>query len=216
MATASLSKRQTDILDGIGSFARENDFPPTVRDIQKICNISSTSVVDYNLKILEKQGFISRRKDIARGIELLDGKDASNSFKTTRIPVLGKIAAGFPLPVFGDVLADVESAEYIDLPPGQKHQDLLYGLRVEGTSMIDSCIDDGDVVIIKSGPQAENGQTVVAWLVQEEEATLKKIYFHPHGVIRLQPSNSTMAPIFVAADNISIRGTVVSVVRQYT
>jgi repressor LexA len=78
------------------------------------------------------------------------------------------------------------------------------------------CIDDGDVVIIKASDTAQNGQTVVAWLRQEEEATLKKIYFHENGVVRLQPANSNMAPIFVAADNISVRGTVVSVIRQYT
>ena len=111
--------------------------------------------------------------------------------------------------------SDEFDSEYIDVPGGISRDENLYGLRVEGTSMIDSCIDDGDVVIIKATDTAQNGQSVVAWLIQEEEATLKKIYFHENGVVRLQPANSNMAPIFVAADNISVRGTVVSVIREY-
>ena len=146
-------------------------------------------------------------------------RDSNRTTKRSayKVPVLGKIAAGYPLPVYGDMVvgSDEFDSEYIDVPGGISRDENLYGLRVEGTSMIDSCIDDGDVVIIKATDTAHNGQTVVAWLIQEEEATLKKIYFHENGVVRLQPANSNMAPIFVAADNISVRGTVVSVIREY-
>ncbi len=217
MDESNLSKRQLQIKEAISSFWEENELPPTVRDIQGICNISSTSVVDYNLKILQKKGIVTRRKDVARGIELVGSNGRVFKGSTNKVPVLGKIAAGSPLPVFGDNLAGLDefNSEYIDVPGGIAKEEGLYGLRVEGTSMIDSCIDDGDVVIIKSTDSAQNGQTVVAWLIQEEEATLKKIYFHENGVVRLQPANSNMAPIFVAGENIQVRGTVVSVIREY-
>ncbi len=218
MEEVKLSKRQEQIIEAISSFSKENELPPTVRDIQRICNISSTSVVDYNLKILEKKNLVNRRRDVARGIELNDITGRSSKVNGGKVPVLGKIAAGHPLPVYGDVLAGMDEydTEFIEISGEISAREGLYGLRVEGTSMIDSCIDDGDVVIIKSSNTASNGQTVVAWLIQEEEATLKKIYFHENGVVRLQPANSNMAPIFVAADNISVRGTVVSVIRNYS
>ena len=217
MDESKLSNRQLQIMEAISSFSEENELPPTVRDIQGLCNISSTSVVDYNLKILQKKGLVTRRKDVAHGIELSEGNNRTTKRSAYKVPVLGKIAAGYPLPVYGDMVvgSDEFDSEYIDVPGGISRDENLYGLRVEGTSMIDSCIDDGDVVIIKATDTAQNGQTVVAWLIQEEEATLKKIYFHENGVVRLQPANSNMAPIFVAADNISVRGTVVSVIREY-
>ena len=117
MEEVKLSKRQEQIIEAISSFSKENELPPTVRDIQRICNISSTSVVDYNLKILEKKNLVNRRRDVARGIELNDITGRSSKVNGGKVPILGKIAAGHPLPVYGDVLAGMDEydTEFIEI-----------------------------------------------------------------------------------------------------
>ena len=192
----------------------ENGIPPTVRDIQKACDISSTSVVDYNLDKLEQAGYINRRPDVARGIKILDqdGQPVSNA---PRVQIVGAIAAGIPIPAWSTEAS--ESSQEFDTvevaPELQRQHGTLFALRVKGTSMIDALIDDGDVVIIKPSDTVNNGETVVAWLKEEEETTLKKFYAEGSQV-RLQPANSTMDPIYCAADNVEVRGKVVSVIRQ--
>ena len=190
-------------------------MPPTVRDIQKACEISSTSVVDYNLRLLDRDGYLNRRPDVARGIELLD--DSGQPVSTVpRVQIVGRIAAGAPLPVFsGEGSASGQEFDTIEVAPDlTRRHGRLYALEVQGQSMIDAFIDDGDVVIVKPAQQAEQGEMVVAWLKEEEEATLKK-YYPEGGRIRLQPANSSMDPIFCTADNMEIRGKVVSVIRKY-
>ena len=192
----------------------ENGIPPTVRDIQKACDISSTSVVDYNLDKLEQAGYINRRPDVARGIKILDqdGQPVSNA---PRVQIVGAIAAGIPIPAWSTEAS--ESSQEFDTvevaPELQRQHGTLFALRVKGTSMIDALIDNGDVVIIKPSNTVNNGETVVAWLKEEEETTLKKFYAEGSQV-RLQPANSTMDPIYCAADNVEVRGKVVSVIRQ--
>ena len=175
-----MPERRRRILNYIQEYISDNGFPPSVRDVQKACDISSTSVVDYNLRILDRDGYLNRRSETARGIELLDrqGRPVSNA---PRVHVVGNIAAGSPLPAFSTEGAE-SSAEYdtVEISPDlQRRYGKLFGLMVEGTSMIDALIDDGDVVIIKPSEQAETGEMVVAWLREEEEATLKK--FYPEG-----------------------------------
>ena len=210
-----LSIRRQRILEFIQQFIQENGIPPTVRDIQKACDVSSTSVVDYNLRLLNRDGYLNRRPDVARGIELLDdeGQPVSNAPK---ICIVGKIAAGQPLPVFSSEEAVAGSDfDTIDISPElNRRHGKLFGLTVQGTSMIDALIDDGDVVIIEATERAENGDMVVAWLKKEEEATLKKFYLEGDRV-RLQPANSQMDPIYCAADNVEVRGKVVSVIRKF-
>lgn len=210
-----LPVRRQRILDFIQSFIEENGLPPTVRDIQKACEISSTSVVDYNLRILNRDGYLNRRPDVARGIELLD--DMGQPMSTVpKVQVVGRIAAGSPLPAFStEESSSGQEFDTIEVSPElTRRHGRLYALEVQGQSMIDALIDDGDVVIIKATELAEPGEMVVAWLKEEEEATLKK--FYPEGEqIRLQPANSSMGPIFSSADNVEIRGKVVSVIRKY-
>ena len=207
--------RRQQILNFIQEFIQDNGLPPTVRDIQKACNISSTSVVDYNLRLLDRDGYLNRRPEVARGIELLDesGQPVSSAPK---VSIVGSIAAGLPLPVFSAegsaTAAEFDTVEVApDLP---RRHGKLYAPQVKGTSMIDALIDDGDVVIIKPVLQAENGDTVVAWLKQEEEATLKKFY-QEGSQVRLQPANSQMGPIYCAASNVEIRGKVVAIIRKF-
>ena len=211
-----LPRRRQQILDFIQEFIAENGIPPTVRDVQRACDISSTSVVDYNLKILDRDGYLNRRPDVARGIELLDeaGQPVSNG---PRVQIVGGIAAGLPIPVFStEEAASSEEFDTIEVSPDlPRRHGKLYGLTVQGTSMIDALIDDGDVVIIKPAREASNGEMVVAWLKDQEEATLKKFYLEGDQV-RLQPANSQMEPIYCPAENVEVHGKVVTVIRKFT
>ena len=207
--------RRQRILAYIQEFLTDNGVPPTVRDIQKACAISSTSVVDYNLRILDRDGFLNRRPDMARGIELLD-KVGNPLSSAPRVQIVGIIAAGSPIPAFSTEEAG-SSAEFDTVEVAtdlQRRHGKLFALAVKGTSMIDALIDDGDVVVIKPAQQAEPGEMVVAWLKEEEEATLKKYY--PEGKrVRLQPANSQMDPIYCDASNLEIKGKVVAVIRKF-
>ena len=211
-----LSAKQKMMMDFIREFKEENSLPPTVRDIQKACGISSTSVVDYNLRLLQRDGYLRRRPDVARGIELLDEPSratrGASSFHS--IPVMGYIAAGEPLPVAGaDGWAPGDAQETIDVSSNmvRGHRN-LYALKVKGTSMIDALVDDGDIVLVEPLRQAENGEMVVARLKLENETTLKRLY-NEGDTVRLQPANAYMEPIYSPADNVEVQGKVVGVLR---
>lgn len=207
-----LSRRQRSILEFIEEFLIENDYPPTIRDIQGELGISSTSVVDYNLKVLEGRNYIRRNKNISRGIELV-GR-ATGRRNIVAVPLIGQIAAGLPIPVPGDLEGAFET-ELIelsgDLVPDNGRD--LFALRVKGHSMVDALINDGDIVLLRRQETCENGETVAVWLKEQKETTLKKIYFEGARV-RLQPANVTMEPIYTEADNVEIQGKLVTVVRS--
>jgi repressor LexA len=209
-----LSRRQRAILDYIERFLDENDYPPTIRDIQGELGISSTSVVDYNLKVLEAHNLIRRNRNISRGIELVNRSTGRRN--VVAIPVIGQIAAGQPIPVPDDVnMQDpLETIELsTDIVPDSGRN--LFGLRVKGHSMVDSLINDGDVVLLKQQQTAENGDTVAVWLRDEKETTLKKLYREGDRV-RLQPANVTMDPIYTSPDNVEIQGKLVTVLRSFS
>jgi repressor LexA len=204
-----LSERQRAILKFIREFVERKSYPPSVRDIQEACGISSTSVVDYNLRLLEREGHIRRDREVSRGIELTD-RPRSQSL---RVPLLGAIAAGSPIPVpTAGTLAAAE--ESVPVPETMlKGRSDVYALRVKGTSMIDALVNDGDVVLVRHQRTAEPGEMVVAWLKSEEETTLKK-YYPEDGKVRLQPANATMQPIYTDKRNLEIQGKVVGVLRD--
>jgi repressor LexA len=203
-----LSPRQERMIQFIREFRARHGYPPTVREIGAAAGISSTSVVDYNLNILEKAGIIKRDREISRGIDLIG--EAGEMQSAFSVPIVGQIAAGQPIEALeGAVETLALSAELA--PEG------AYALRVKGRSMIEDLIDDGDLVIVKPQPTAENGEIVVA-LIRDEtnpegSATLKRLY-REAGRVRLQPRNPDMAPIYVSADHLTIQGKVVSVIRQ--
>jgi repressor LexA len=207
-----LSRKQQAILQFIETFLEENDYPPTIRDIQNELGISSTSVVDYNLKALEARGVIRRNSKISRGIELVNRGPARRN--VVSIPIIGSIAAGLPIPFPGD-LEGSDVAEIVevgsDMVRGSGQG--LFALRVKGQSMIDALIDDGDVVVLKQQETCENGETVAVWLKDQRETTLKKFYLEGDRV-RLQPANSTMEPIFTPAENVAVQGRLVTVLRS--
>ena len=210
-----LSARQQAILDFIGDYLDEHQYPPTIRDIQNGCDISSTSVVDYNLRILQREGHLKRESEVSRGIELLDGVTRGSRRDIFRVPVLGNIAAGAPLPIPSADSRYSEEIESVDLPSSVTGgSSEVFGLRVKGSSMIDALVADGDLVLLEPTVHAENGDMVAAWLEDVEEATLKRFYLEGD-TVRLQPANETMEPIMVPAENVAVRGKVVGVVRSY-
>ena len=209
---AQLSAKRKQIVDFILRFVEDKGYPPTVRDIQSGCGISSTSVVDYHLKVLEKEGHIRRDPEVSRGIELL-GR-ASSPLKV-QVPIIGQIAAGEPIPVPGseswDTTAGADFLEVTaDLTRGRQD---VYALKIKGVSMIDALINDGDMVLMQHVNTVDNGEMAAVWLKAEKEATLKKIYMEP-GRVRLQPANSQMQPVYVDPENVEIQGKVIAVIRR--
>jgi repressor LexA len=201
----------------IREFLTENGYPPSIREIGKAVGISSTSVVNYNLNILEKKEFIGRDRTVSRGIRLLgEGSVAGGVLeRMIRIPLLGRIAAGSPLPVPGSDFS-LFGGETVELARGiLPEQEDLYALQVRGDSMIDALINDGDIVVMKHQQQASNGDMVAVWLKDKEETTLKHFYLEGKNV-RLQPANPTMQPSYVPAANVEVQGKVVMVIRQLT
>jgi repressor LexA len=206
-----LSRRQQSILEYIESFTDERSYPPTIREIQEGLGISSTSVVDYNLNVLEQHNVIRRNRNISRGIELATRSTGRRG--VVAIPVIGRIAAGEPIPVPDD-LTSQEHADTIELGSDVLglRTDGLFALRVKGHSMVDALINDGDVVVLRQQQTCENGDTVAVWLRDERETTLKRFY-HEGDRVRLQPANVTMSPIFTTPANVDIQGKLVTVVR---
>jgi len=207
-----LSRRQQDILGFIETFSDDRAYPPTIREIQEGLGISSTSVVDYNLKVLEQRNLIHRNRNISRGIELVGRPVPRRGIVS--IPVIGQIAAGEPIPVPDDIA----SAEYLDtIDLGAEvlggRTDGLFALRVRGHSMVDALINDGDVVVLRQQSVCENGDTVAVWLREERETTLKRLY-HEGERVRLQPANVTMAPIYTDTSNVEVQGKLVTVLRS--
>ena len=207
-----LSAKQRGIFEYISSFIDDHDYPPSIRQIQEHCGISSTSVVDYNLRILEKMGYIKRDREVSRAIEVTHG--ASRRGRIVPVPIVGTIAAGAPIavPEAGDLTSD--EYETIDVSPETigNRQD-VYALKVKGTSMIDALVNDGDVVVLERTASAKDGDTVAAWLENEQETTLKKFY-REGDKVRLQPCNQTMGPIYTAASNVVVQGKLIAVHRS--
>lgn len=208
---SGLSPRQQRILDHIKGFVRANGYAPAIRDIQKELNISSTSVVAYNLRALESKGFIRRSDKISRAIELLMTEAPAQPLGIT-VPLLGVIAAGQPIPIPGE--ADVEDEVLVpEQIAGADKLKGVYALRVKGYSMVDALIADGDIVLLQYQETAENGQMVAARIRDENEVTLKRIYWEGTQV-RLQPANVTMEPMYYPATNVEVQGRVVGVIRS--
>ena len=208
-----LSARQDRMLQFIQDFLEDNRYPPTVRDIQAGCEVSSTSVVDYNLRILQREGYLRREAEVSRGIELLGERAARGLRDLVSVPVLGSIAAGDPLSIPTSDSWRTDELEKLDLPTFlTQGKDDVFALRVKGESMIDALVADGDLVLMEPVDQPQSGDMVAAWLTDREEVTLK--HFHmQNGMVTLQPANSTMEPIIVPAENVRVQGRVVGVVR---
>lgn len=213
----TLSDRQQLILSFIEEFIEEHDYPPTVRDIQSGCGISSTSVVSYNLDRLKESGALSRDSEVSRGLKLAGQKVGSSghiSIETVAVPLLGTIAAGSPFPMpENDTWSDLSGQELIDLPqaivgPGNG----LYALKVRGESMIDALISDGDLVIMEQTSTVRNGQMAAVRIKSDNSTTLKH-YYAEGARTRLEPANSQMEAMTFNSDDVEVLSRVVGVWR---
>jgi repressor LexA len=210
-----LTARQKRMLEFIQRHLRETGYPPTIREIGKAVGISSTSVVNYNLNVLQEKGYIQRARETSRGLRIVGTAAAPAACEEYSVPIAGYIAAGEPLrlPETDFSLTDYESITLTQdiLPPAPD----LFALRVKGNSMIDALVNDGDIVVVRRQDQASNGDMVAAWLVDEGETTLKRFFWEKDANrVRLQPANPQMQPIFVHPANLEIKGKVVAVIRQ--
>ncbi len=199
-----ISDKQQEILEYIKSQIIERGFPPSVRDICTAVHLKSTSSVHSHLETLEKNGYIKRDPTKPRAIEILDDSFNMIRREMVSVPVVGHVAAGKP------ILAEQNIEEYIPFPAEYITRNQAYMLHVQGESMVNAGILDGDLVLVESCNTAHNGDMVVAMI--EDGATVKRFYKEDDH-IRLQPENDSMEPIIVK--DCSILGKVRGVFRLF-
>jgi len=193
----TLTKRQHDVLEFVKRFRQNRGLAPTLEEIATELHVSKVTIFEH-LQALERKGYIRKTRNHSRSLEIVDPRDGSNV-----VPILGRVAAGVPI-------------EPIEVPEEFRLSDLVpsngcYLLKVEGNSMIDEQIRDGDYVLVERRETAENGETIVA-VVHGEGATLKKFY-RERDHVRLQAANAEVAPI--RARDVKIQGIVRGVIRRY-
>lgn len=214
MARGKLSDRQRKMLDFIRMFGLENGYPPSIREIGRGVDISSTSVVNYNLNRLVEQGYLDRDQNVSRGLRLTE-KLTSQVNDIVRVPLVGRIFASEPVPVPSTDSPMFGADEAIEITQNLLSSTAdLFALEVKGDSMIDAMIGDGDIVVMQRRPEWSNGDMVAVWLKDKEETTLKHIYLEGD-TVRLQPANPTMKPIIIEdPENLEVQGKVMLVLRQ--
>ena len=224
----TLSKRQRNILDYIWRYQQKTRRPPTIREIGLEVDISSTSVVNYNLNKLKEKGFLDREAEVSRGLRLTDKAqalygvvaDAVNGAgaaleRMINVRLVGDIVASEPVEVGHDGFSSYDEEDTLSLSANliKGRPEDLFALRVRGDSMIDAMVNDGDIVVMRQATEARNGDMVAVWLNRSGTTTLK--YFYNEGArVRLQPANPTLGPIFVDPEDVSIQGKVMMVLRQ--
>ncbi len=203
-----LSARQKDILRYMDYYMTTHGFPPTIREIGAATHINSTSVVNYNLNKLVQAGHLERRGKVSRGMRLTNWRAGDGLL---RVPLAGRIVASAPVEAWAD-----GSGNTLEVAPamlGNNPPTEVFALTVQGDSMIDAMIADGDIVLLRRVETAANGELVAVWLADEETTTLKRFFLEGERV-RLQPENPTMDPIYVDAAQCRVQGKVVAVIRH--
>jgi repressor LexA len=226
-----LKDRHKQILEVIENYRAENGYAPSYREICAQTDITSTSMVNYYLEQLEEMGYIERKENISRSLKIKRAarekveraigkvREVADSLsEPLNIPILGRIVASEPVPIpesdFN--LFDAESVVdvAVSLIPRNVEKETLFALEVEGDSMVDAMVNDGDIIIMKPAKEAQNGEMVAVRLKEQNETTLKRYYFEGDRV-RLQPANPTMDPIYVdPSTDLEIQGKVVLIIRQ--
>ena len=220
---SQLSDKQQSIYNFIIEYFNLNGISPTIEDVKVGCQISSKSVVSYNLEILENKGFLDRKKGIARSITRIEGLNADKSKlkDIVSIPLISTISAGIPLELTTseEIIASQNSDfDSIDFPTSMvpNHSNLV-AVKISGDSMIDDSIEDGDIVILDCSKNKnwvpKNGEMIVA-RIDEDTATLKRI-FKRGKEIELRPSNKSYSSIITNEKNVIIDGKVVALVRKF-
>ena len=206
----ALTKRQKEVLNYLVAFINKNGYSPSFEEIARALKLTSLATVHKHLSTLEKKGFIRRGYNQSRSIEVTQlpktVREEILDRHVIELPLAGKIAAGRPL----EAVEQNEKISLADFAHGEK----TFVLQVRGESMRDDHILDGDYIVVEQTQVANTGEIVVA-LVGDDDATVKRFYREPGGKIRLQPANSSMAPIVVPAQDVKIQGRVVGVLRKY-
>ena len=206
MGQGKITAKQQEILTYIKECILKKGYPPAVREICEAVHLKSTSSVHSHLESLEANGYIRRDPTKPRAIEILDDEFALNRREMVQVPIIGTVAAGEP------ILAQEHIEDYFPIPAEILPNTDTFMLKVKGESMINAGILDGDRVIVRQQPTAENGDMVVA-LTEENEATVKRFY-KEDGYYRLQPENDHMDPIIIHGE-ITILGKVIAVMRFF-
>jgi repressor LexA len=201
----NLTPRQVDVIVAIRNYRHLHGYSPTMQELADQLGTSKVTIFEH-VGALEKKRILRRDKHKARSLEICADCPLPDEDRSTKLPLLGNIAAGSPIEA-------VEQREEIDLESLFQSTRGVYVLRVRGESMIEDHLCDGDFVVIERREQARNGEQVVA-LLDSGEATLKRFY-REGNKIRLQPANSTMEPRFVDADKCRVQGVVIGVLRTY-
>ena len=197
-----LTKRQKELLDYLTAYIEQHGYAPTLEEIGRNFSLGSLATVHKHLQNLERKGHIRRQANRSRALEIMPRNGAH---ATVQVPLLGRVAAGTPI-------EPVENAEAVELPEELLGRGETFALRVQGDSMKNDGILDGDVVVVESRTAVENGATVVALV--RGEATLKR-FFRAGSRVRLEPANERIDPIVAAAEDVEVRGEVVALLRRY-
>ncbi len=201
----ALTRRQSEILDFIRAYCKENGYAPTLQEIGGQFGLSSVATVHKHVGQLVSKGYLSReRPNASRDLAVVGGMERTGG--VVAVPLLGTVAAGVPIEALPD-------AEEIMLPETWLGRRRTFALRVRGNSMIDEQIRDGDVVVVEERETARNGETVIA-LVDGENVTVKQ-YQRQGATIRLIPANATMEPMEFSEERIRIQGVVTGVLRRF-
>jgi repressor LexA len=199
-----LTKRQKEILDFVGDFLEEHGYAPSFEEIAERFEYASLATVHEHLENLRAKGYIRKGYNESRSIELVP---TEMTVAAVPVPLMGNVAAGEPI----EAIAEQET---VAVPEDMLGRGEHYVLRVNGDSMIEEQIRDGDYLIVKQRETAHNGEMVVA-LVDQESATVKKFYRETDGRVRLQPANAAMEPMYFGEDRVLVQGIVVGVIRRY-
>ncbi len=229
-----LSERHRKIMEFLTKFQESNGYSPSIRQIGDSIDVKSTSLVDYYLNQLHEMGYIDREDRISRSIRVLKSISSGPSLTNVvneaiqkagdvlagmvRIPIAGRVVASAPLPMPTSDLSYMDPETSVDIArsllPTRDVSD-LFALEVDGDSMVDAMVNDGDIVVMKKAQSANNGDMVAVWLDDKDETTLKYFY-KENNRVRLQPANPNMEPIYINnPKNLRIMGKVVMVIRQF-
>ncbi len=199
-----LTKRQKQILDYLQEYLEDHGYAPSFEEIARHFRFASLATVHEHLENLQRKGYIRKGYNESRSIEVVP---TEMKVSAVPIPLMGTVAAGEPI----EAIADQET---VAVPEDMLGRGEHYVLRVNGDSMIEEQIRDGDYVVVKQRETADNGEMVVA-LVDQEAATVKKFYREQDGRVRLQPANAAMEPMYFGSDRVLVQGIVVGVIRRY-
>ncbi len=200
-----VTAKQRRVFEFIRRYIESNHEPPTIAEIGRQFQMSSSASVHAILIALEREGLIKRIPNVSRGIQIVEQQEATD--ESNDIPLLGTVAAGQPIEA-------ILSHDTVSVPRDMQGRGRTFALRVRGDSMIEENIQDGDIIVVASQKTADNGQVVVA-LIDGNYATVKKFYREPE-FIRLEPANPQFKPIFIKTpERIQIQGVVRGLIRKY-